>query len=200
MRNHTSAHSFFVNLSTDPPLGPLLEIGVDVTSNTQTHEIRVKIPADSQHALPTAIISAFRKLDQLVVHADSYEFRIKFSPHKVDVAAASALIDSDGVLLIWLLLTACPDGGMIPCLDLIVTKMYPVTLFDFYKDADVKVMQEGPRREKDKLAVHDAWTVKDSEAQLQDQCLWKKSDDSSDISLVLRRTSKAEASSLVCFT
>jgi hypothetical protein len=69
MRNHTSAHSFFVNLSTDPPLGPLLEIGVDVTSNTQTHEIRVKIPADSQHALPTAIISAFRKLDQLVVHA-----------------------------------------------------------------------------------------------------------------------------------
>ncbi|KAN0139420.1 hypothetical protein V8E53_002921 [Lactarius tabidus] len=100
MCNHTSAHSFFVNLSTDPLLGPLLEIGVDVTSNTQTHEIRVKIPADSQHALPTAIISAFRKLDQLVVHADSYEFRIKFSPHKVDVAAASALIDSDGVLLI----------------------------------------------------------------------------------------------------
>ncbi|KAN0139421.1 hypothetical protein V8E53_002922 [Lactarius tabidus] len=47
---------------------------------------------------------------------------------------------------------------MIPCLDLIVTKMYPVTLFDFYKDADVKVTQEGPRREKDELAVHNAWT------------------------------------------
>ena len=116
MRNHTSARSFFVNLPTDLLPGPLLEVGVDVSSNARTHEVRVEIPAKRQ-ALAATLISAFRNLNQLVVHAgeecsnccsdtltikmpDSVEFRIKFSAHEVDVAAASALIDDNGVLVI----------------------------------------------------------------------------------------------------
>jgi hypothetical protein len=78
LRNHTSARSFFVDLSTDLPLGPLLDIRVDVTSNMQIHEIRVKIPADSRHALATTLISAFRNLNQLVVHAGEEPFNSGF--------------------------------------------------------------------------------------------------------------------------
>ena len=117
MRKHTSARSFFIDLSMDSPPGPLLEIELDVKSNMQTHDVRVKIPADSQQALSAILISAFRNLNQLIVHAgeeffnsvshtnaigtlDSYKFRIKFSPREVDVAAATALVDSNGVLLI----------------------------------------------------------------------------------------------------
>ena len=117
MRNHTYAHSFFVGLSTELSPGPLLEVGVDVTSNMRTHELRVEIPANSRQALASTLISAFRNINQLIVYAgeyqhveiqppdydqitDSFEFKIKFSPHEVDVAAASALIDSNGVLII----------------------------------------------------------------------------------------------------
>jgi hypothetical protein len=117
MHNHTSARSFFVELSTDTSPDLLLEVGVDVRSNARTHEVRVEIPANSRQALAATLISAFRNLNQLIVHAgedffdfyrlaygnripDSYEFKIKFSPHEVDVATASALIDSDGVLII----------------------------------------------------------------------------------------------------
>ncbi|KAF8262343.1 hypothetical protein EI94DRAFT_834469 [Lactarius quietus] len=102
MRNHTSAHSFFVDLSAESfelP-GPLLEVEVDVSSTTRTHEVRIKVPANLRQALATTTISAFRNLNQLIVHADSYEFRIKFSRREVDVAAASALVDNDGVLII----------------------------------------------------------------------------------------------------
>ncbi len=71
-----------------------------------------------------------------------------------------------------------PDGGMIPCLELIVTKvsacacihfrnrsdsdviqLYPIAFIEFHKGEDGKVTREGPRREKDELAVHDAWAV-----------------------------------------
>ena len=117
MRNHTYAHSFFVGLSTELSPGPLLEVGVDVTSNMRTHKLRVEIPANSRQALASTLISAFRNINQLIVYAseyqhveiqppdydqitDSFEFKIKFSPHEVDVAAASALIDSNGVLII----------------------------------------------------------------------------------------------------
>ncbi|KAI9444587.1 hypothetical protein H4582DRAFT_2070318 [Lactarius indigo] len=53
-----------------------------------------------------------------------------------------------------------PDGGMIPCLELIVTKVYPIAFIEFQKDDDGRVTREGPRREKDELAVHDAWARK----------------------------------------
>ena len=116
MHNHTSTHSFFVNLPTNLSPGPSLEVGVDVSSNARTHEVQVEIPA-KQQAFAATLISAFRNLNQLVVHAseessnscsdiltikmpDAVEFKIKFSAHEVNVAAASALIDDDGVLII----------------------------------------------------------------------------------------------------
>ena len=116
MCNHTSTCSFFVNLPTDLSPGPSLEVRVDVSSNARTHEVRVEIPAKRQ-AFAATLISAFRNLNQLVVHAgeessnscsdiltikmpDAVEFKIKFSAHEVDEAAASALIDDDGVLII----------------------------------------------------------------------------------------------------
>ena len=76
MRNHTSAQSFFVDLSMDSLPGPFLEIEVDVRSNLQTHDIRVKIPADSRQDLAATIISAFRKLNQLIVHAGKEFFNL----------------------------------------------------------------------------------------------------------------------------
>ena len=117
MCNHTYTHSFFVRLSTELSPGPLLKVGVDVTSNMRTHKLRVEIPANSHQALASTLISAFRNINQLIVYAseyqhveiqppdydqitDSFEFKIKFSPHEVDVAAASVLIDSNGVLII----------------------------------------------------------------------------------------------------
>ncbi|KAF8258965.1 hypothetical protein EI94DRAFT_1752816 [Lactarius quietus] len=102
MCNHTSAHSFFVDLSTksfELP-GPLHEVEVDVSSTMRTHEVRIKVPANLQQALATTTISAFRNFNQLIVHADSYEFRIKLSCHEVNVATASALADNNGVLII----------------------------------------------------------------------------------------------------
>ncbi|KAH9958901.1 hypothetical protein BGW80DRAFT_1372376 [Lactifluus volemus] len=53
-----------------------------------------------------------------------------------------------------------PDGGTVPCLELVVTKVYPIAFLEFHKDADGKVTREGPRREKEELAVHDAWARK----------------------------------------
>ena len=38
-------------------------------------------------------------------------------------------------------------------------QVYPIAFIEFHKDADGKVMREGPRREKDELAAHDTWTV-----------------------------------------
>lgn len=70
MRSHTSARSFFVDLSTDSPApGPSLGVRVDVRSDVQTHEVRVQIPAKSRQALAAALISAFRNVNQLIVHA-----------------------------------------------------------------------------------------------------------------------------------
>ena len=40
-----------------------------------------------------------------------------------------------------------------------VIQVYPIAFIEFHKDADGKVTREGPRREKDELAAHDAWTV-----------------------------------------
>ncbi|KAF8266960.1 hypothetical protein EI94DRAFT_1786674 [Lactarius quietus] len=102
LRNHTYACSFLVDLSTDSSELPeaLLHVGVTISSDARTHEIRIETPANSREALAATTISAFRTLNRLIVHADSYEFRIKFSPHEVDVAAASALVDDNGVLII----------------------------------------------------------------------------------------------------
>jgi hypothetical protein len=74
MHNHTSACSFFVKLSTDLLPDLLLEVGVDVRSNTRTHKVRVEIPANSRQALTATLISAFRNLNQLIVHAGEYCF------------------------------------------------------------------------------------------------------------------------------
>lgn len=41
-----------------------------------------------------------------------------------------------------------------------VVQVYPIAFIEFHKDADGKVTREGPRREKDELAAHDAWTVR----------------------------------------
>ena len=72
MRNLTSINSFFVkfptNSSPDPPAPLLEEVRVDVSSNTRTHEVRIGIPAKRQ-ALDANLISASRKIDQLVVYA-----------------------------------------------------------------------------------------------------------------------------------
>jgi hypothetical protein len=38
-------------------------------------------------------------------------------------------------------------------------QVYPIAFIEFHKDPDGKVTREGPRREKDELAAHDAWTV-----------------------------------------
>ncbi|KAI0299813.1 hypothetical protein BC826DRAFT_714100 [Russula brevipes] len=56
--------------------------------------------------------------------------------------------------------TLSPEGGIVPCLHLVVTKVYPIAFIEFRKDTDGKVTREGPRREKEELAVHDAWTRK----------------------------------------
>ncbi|KAH9162332.1 hypothetical protein EDB89DRAFT_1913338 [Lactarius sanguifluus] len=58
-----------------------------------------KFPETLRQALDTIIISAFRKPNKLVVHADSFSFNIEFSCDEVDVAATSASIDEDLVLL-----------------------------------------------------------------------------------------------------
>ena len=38
-------------------------------------------------------------------------------------------------------------------------QVYPIAFIEFHKDGDGKVTREGPRREKDELAVHDTWVV-----------------------------------------
>ncbi|KAI0297548.1 hypothetical protein B0F90DRAFT_1738028 [Multifurca ochricompacta] len=53
-----------------------------------------------------------------------------------------------------------PEGGMVPCLELVVTKVYPIAYIEFHKDGDGNITREGPRREKEELAAHDAWTRK----------------------------------------
>jgi len=37
--------------------------------------------------------------------------------------------------------------------------VYPVAFIEFRKDSDGKVTREGPRREKEELAVQDTWAV-----------------------------------------
>ncbi|KAI9511878.1 hypothetical protein F5148DRAFT_178985 [Russula earlei] len=53
-----------------------------------------------------------------------------------------------------------PEGGVVPCLQLVVTKVYPIAFIEFRKDVDGNVMREGPRREKEELAAQDAWSQK----------------------------------------
>ncbi|KAH8978866.1 hypothetical protein EDB86DRAFT_3150137 [Lactarius hatsudake] len=92
----------YYNLVSPPEsLEPLPRVKVYfVNSNPSIHEIRIKFPENLRQALVTTIISAFRKLNKLVVHVDSYKFEIVFFPREVDVAAASALINEDLELLI----------------------------------------------------------------------------------------------------
>ncbi|KAI0253208.1 hypothetical protein BJV78DRAFT_220331 [Lactifluus subvellereus] len=56
--------------------------------------------------------------------------------------------------------TLSPEGGSVPCLELVVAKSYPIAFLEFHRDADGQVTREGPRREKEELAAHDAWTRK----------------------------------------
>jgi hypothetical protein len=49
-----------------------------------------------------------------------------------------------------------------------VIQVYPIAFIEFRKDTDGKVTREGPRREKEELAVHDAWTVSFQIKQLPD--------------------------------
>lgn len=87
-------------LSPESP-GPLPGVGVNVVcSNPNIHEIHFRFPETSRQALVATIISAFRKPNKLVVNADSFSFNIEFSSDEVDVAATSAHIDEDLVLVI----------------------------------------------------------------------------------------------------
>lgn len=65
IHKHTSASSILVGLSANSTQGPLLGVGVDVTSTSSTHDIRVEVPPDSRCALGT-LISAFRNPNKLV--------------------------------------------------------------------------------------------------------------------------------------
>jgi len=174
---------------------------------------------------PCEVLEAYDKLELTIAgngtHLAPWHTKLGFQPYP-----AIATLNS-----------ISSDGGMIPCLELIVTKVYPIAFIEFHKDADGKVTREGPRREKDELAAHDAWTKKrDREYQrlrkdADDKCkqyidwaqrfeaksaswhpredddmpghiesMFDECEDSSDISPVLRRASKAEAGWLARFT
>ncbi|KAH9020818.1 hypothetical protein EDB84DRAFT_1565517 [Lactarius hengduanensis] len=89
------------NSVSSPELEPLPRVEVNFgSSNPSIHEIQIKFPEILRQAVVTSIISAFQKLNKLVVYVDSYKFEIVFSPKEVDVAATSALINKDWELLI----------------------------------------------------------------------------------------------------
>ncbi|KAI0654510.1 hypothetical protein C8Q70DRAFT_523623 [Cubamyces menziesii] len=53
-----------------------------------------------------------------------------------------------------------PDGGVVPAMDLIITKTYPIAYIEFIKNADGKVTSIGPRDEKEELKAYDQWLAK----------------------------------------
>ncbi|KAH9058304.1 hypothetical protein EDB87DRAFT_1685476 [Lactarius vividus] len=180
------------------------------------------IPRDVE---PCEVLEAYDRVELIITgngtHLAPWHTKLGFQPYP-----AIATLNS-----------ISPDGGMIPCLDLIVTKVYPIAFIEFRKDADGAVTREGPRREKDELAAHDAWARKrereyqrlrkeaDDKSKLyfdwaqrfeakSESChprededmpghiesMFDECEDSSDINLVLRRVSKAEAGWLARFT
>ncbi|KAF5368607.1 hypothetical protein D9758_002203 [Tetrapyrgos nigripes] len=53
-----------------------------------------------------------------------------------------------------------PDGGLVPAMDLVVTKVYPIAFLELKVDENGKKMQEGPRNEADEAVQADAWKRK----------------------------------------
>ncbi|KAH9897778.1 hypothetical protein C8Q73DRAFT_779673 [Cubamyces lactineus] len=53
-----------------------------------------------------------------------------------------------------------PDGGVVPAMDLIITKTYPIAYIEFIKNPDGKVTSIGPRDEKEELKAYDQWLAK----------------------------------------
>ncbi|KAF8274325.1 hypothetical protein EI94DRAFT_850937 [Lactarius quietus] len=179
----------------------------------------------SRDVEPCEVLEAYDKLELTIAgngtHLAPWHAKLGFQPYP-----AIATLNS-----------ISSDGGMIPCLELIVTKVYPIAFIEFHKDEDGKVTREGPRREKDELAAHDVWTRKrdreyqrlrkevddknkvyidwaqrfeaksgswhpreDEDMPGHIESMFDECEDSSDISPVLRRASKAEAGWLARFT
>ncbi|KAH9170557.1 hypothetical protein EDB89DRAFT_1977284 [Lactarius sanguifluus] len=103
------------------------------------------IPRDVE---PCEVLEAYDRVELIITgngtHLAPWHTKLGFQPYP-----AIATLNS-----------ISSDGGMIPCLELIVTKVYPIAFIEFQKDEDGKVTREGPRREKDELAAHDAWARK----------------------------------------
>ncbi|KAH9070787.1 hypothetical protein EDB83DRAFT_2517952 [Lactarius deliciosus] len=103
------------------------------------------IPRDVE---PCEVLEAYDRVELIITgngtHLAPWHTKLGFQPYP-----AIATLNS-----------ISPDGGMIPCLELIVTKVYPIAFIEFQKDEDGNVTREGPRREKDELAAHDAWARK----------------------------------------
>ncbi|KAI9453574.1 hypothetical protein BJY52DRAFT_1288754 [Lactarius psammicola] len=103
------------------------------------------IPRDLE---PCEVLEAYDKVELTITgngtHLAPWHAKLGFQPYP-----AIATLNSVN-----------PDGGMIPCLELSVIKVYPIAFIEFLKDEDGRVTREGPRQEKDELAAHDAWARK----------------------------------------
>ncbi|KAI0368834.1 hypothetical protein BV20DRAFT_968597 [Pilatotrama ljubarskyi] len=53
-----------------------------------------------------------------------------------------------------------PDGGVVPALDVIITKTYPIAFIEFVRNEDGSVSRIGPRDEKEEMKAHDQWLAK----------------------------------------
>ncbi|KAI0673760.1 hypothetical protein C8Q78DRAFT_1186090 [Trametes maxima] len=53
-----------------------------------------------------------------------------------------------------------PDGGMVPVMDLIITKTYPIAFLEFVKNEDGSTSRIGPRDEKEENKAQDQWLAK----------------------------------------
>ncbi|OSD03321.1 hypothetical protein PYCCODRAFT_1444654 [Trametes coccinea BRFM310] len=50
-----------------------------------------------------------------------------------------------------------PDGGVVPAMDIIITKAYPIAYVEFVRNDDGTVTRIGPRDEKEELEAQDEW-------------------------------------------
>ncbi|KAI0354580.1 hypothetical protein OH77DRAFT_1496552 [Trametes cingulata] len=53
-----------------------------------------------------------------------------------------------------------PDGGVVPALDIIITKTYPIAFLEFVRNEDGSTSRIGPRDEKEEMKAHDQWLAK----------------------------------------
>ncbi|KAI0652483.1 hypothetical protein C8Q79DRAFT_102638 [Trametes meyenii] len=53
-----------------------------------------------------------------------------------------------------------PDGGIVPVMDLIITKTYPIAFLEFVKNENGSTSRIGPRDEKEENKAHDQWLAK----------------------------------------